>query len=123
MQVYLPQKLCSRWSKHIGDDHPKKQYDYCVTAAVHQAGSTREEFQTCWKRYQREGKRGGEKQFREDLFRRFCEAGFGRTTDDGNERKLEFVRRILSEHGEPTQVLTSVQCVCVCVSLCACTYA
>ena len=112
VKVHLPTKLNSRWSKHIGDNHPKKRYRYCVGAAVHQAGSTREEFQTCWKRYQREGKRGGEKQFREDVFRRFCEAGFGRTTDDGNERKLAFVRGILSEHGEATQVFTSLGVMC-----------
>ena len=98
--VCLPRKLHSRWRKHIGDDRPRPQYKYGVRATVSQAGSTRQAFLACWRRYQLAAKQKGEKHFHKDVFQRFCAAGFGRATDDGSERKLKFVRRILTEHGE-----------------------
>ena len=101
IQVCLPSKLKLRWCKHIGDDHPKTQYAYRVLAAVHIPGSTRKVFLACWERYQSAAKSKGEKHFHGDVFRRFCAAGFGRTTDDGSERRLKFVGRILTENHEP----------------------
>ena len=112
IRVYLPTPLNARWCTHIGDDHAKREYAYCVAAAVRQAGSTREAFLTCWQRYRRAAKSKGEKHFHEDVFRRFCAAGFGRTTDDGKERRLEFVRRILTENHEPKKVYMHVYIVC-----------
>ena len=112
--VVLPRPLNARWCTHLGDDHAKRQYNYCVAAAVRQAGSTREAFLECWRRYRRAAKSKGEKHFHEDVFQRFCAAGFGRLTDDGDERRLEFVRRILTENHKPKpkQVYVHVYIVC-----------
>ena len=122
IQVHLPTKLNPRWCAYIGGgDHPKTTYHYCVAAAVRQAGSTREEFLACWQRYRSAAKIKGEKHFHEDVFQRFCAAGFGRTTDDGNERRLGFVRRILTENigPEPVQVRSMLvrRCVFVCFNV------
>ena len=102
--VYLPSKLNARWCTHIGADRAKTIYQYCVAAAVRQAGSTRQAFLKCWRRYRRVAKSKGDKDYHEDVFQRFCAAGFGRTIDDGSERRLEFVRRILTEDREPVPV-------------------
>ena len=72
-----------------------------MRAAVDQAGSTREQFLKCWKRYQRSAKRKGIDHYHEDVFERFCSAGFGRTTTGhDSESKLAFVSFILSQNGE-----------------------
>ena len=107
IQVFLPTQLNERWSRYLGQDQPKNRYKYCVRTAVHQAGSTREQFLQCWKSYQISTKRKGIKHFHEDVFGRFCSAGFGLTTtgDDG-EDKLTFVSFILSHQhggGEPSE--------------------
>ena len=104
IRVCLPKTLNSRWCKHIGDDNAKAKYEYSVAAAVSQAGSTREVFTTCWRKYQRSAKSKDKKQFHEDVFQRFCDAGFGQTTDDGEARRLKFVRWILTAKPEPVQV-------------------
>ena len=104
--VSLPAKLNLRWCKYIADNyyHSKKRYSYCVSTAVLEAGSTRQEFLACWQSYRSAAKRKGGKHFHEDVFQRFCAAGFGREADDSSERRLEFVRRILAEDGEPETV-------------------
>ena len=85
IDVYLPTKLIPRWCTYIGgDDHPKTKYGYCVAAAVRQADSNRGEFLECWKRYRRAAKSKGEKHFHEDVFRRFCAAGFGMTATNAD---------------------------------------
>ncbi len=101
IRVNLPIILSPRWCTHIGGDQPKRTYQYSVAAAVRQAGSTQEAFLACWKRYRRSAKSKGTKHFHEDVFQRFCAAGFGRTTDDSITRRLKFVRRILTENPEP----------------------
>ena len=118
--VYVPTKLNPKWCTHIGGDHPPKKYAYCVAEAVHQAGHTREEFMARWKKYRSATKRKGEKHFHEDVFQRFCAAGFGRKTDDGSERRLEFVRRILTENHEPALTPAPAQVRCMFVRRCMC---
>ena len=119
--VALPKKLVPRWSAYIGDPRPKIQYLYRVLTAVHQAGSTPEAFRACWQRYRRAAKSKGEKHFHEDVFQRFCAAGFGRTTVDSRERRLEFVRRILTEYHGPGPLPAPVQVgLCLFVVVCVC---
>ena len=122
IKVCLPKKLIPRWCSYIGGgDHPKTTYRYFVAEAVRQAGSTREAFLACWHRYRSAAQSKGEKHFHEDVFQRFCAAGFGRATDDAGERRLEFVRRILTEHGEPEPVRSMlVRHAYIYVIICSC---
>ena len=75
-----------------------------MNEAVRAAGSTREAFLACWERYRSAAKSKGREHFLEDVFQRFCAAGFGVEIDDGSERRLAFVRRILTEKHEPVEV-------------------
>ena len=108
--IRLPRSLNERWRKLVGGDK-KRQYQYCVGKAVHQAGSNRHEFLACWRRYLKAGRRKkNQAAFRDDVFQRFSDAGFGRrSTGDSSEKQLQFVVRVLRENRDPVQV----QCVCV----------
>ena len=117
IRVTLPIQLIKKWAKHIGDDIPRKQYQYCVASAVRQeAKSTREHFLKCWSKYKRRANDEGQEHFLKDVYNRFCDADFGNKKGDNSKSKSLFVHRILRENNgddlEPPQVLSCECYVC-----------
>ena len=98
--VSLPTKLRNKWAAHIGDDNPRKQFQYSVTIAVRQGKSNHDHFEKCWQLYKRRAKNIGEQYFLDDVFRRFCDADFTKQRGDNSKSKLAFVLRILEEYDE-----------------------
>ena len=108
VQIYLPRSLNERWRELVGGDK-RREYQYGVAKAVHQAGSNGDEFLACWRRYLKAGRRKkNQAAFYDDVFQRFSDAGFERaTTGDSSAKQLQFVLRIVGENRGPVQV----QCV------------
>ena len=105
-RVYVPQRIYSRWSKHLkmqGLQVSKVRVrKYSIEMALKMASITSDEFAKCWKFMSGDATDG-------ELFRLLKEAGFG-ARSSAIAPKIDFVSKVLQRY-EDTKVCVLSVCV------------